>query len=309
MSGGVLFESAAWEGVPGGWRPLYGSFARQGFSIEWHDFEIGEGLDWARSFHPKSLEICLNLSGCGSVGAGASRVLFRPRTAGHYVATDEILPADRHAAQRHRFLTIELSADWIARELSGREADFVPSVRGFLNGKATPVATVGPLSERLASLVDQTRHPTLEGPALWLWVHAKVLEAVAETLMARSAIEMFCDRQTRLARERVERVKAILAAQLEYPPTLAELGKLVGCSPFYLSRTFTEQSGMTITRYLRRIRMERAAEMLRSGRHNVTETALAVGYSSLSHFSKVFAETYQVCPCVFPLRPADPPSS
>ena len=58
---------------------------------------------------------------------------------------------------------------------------------------------------------------------------------------------------------------------------------------------------MTISRYLRNLRLERAAELLRSGRSNVTEAAMAVGYSSLSHFSKAFAEMFGVCPCVFPL--------
>ena len=59
---------------------------------------------------------------------------------------------------------------------------------------------------------------------------------------------------------------------------------------------------MTISRYLRNLRLERAAELLRSGRSNVTEAAMAVGYSSLSHFSKAFAEMFGVCPCAFPLH-------
>ena len=45
--------------------------------------------------------------------------------------------------------------------------------------------------------------------------------------------------------------------------------------------------------------MERAAQMLREGRSNVTETALAVGYSSLSHFSKAFWETHGCCPGLY----------
>jgi AraC-like DNA-binding protein len=59
---------------------------------------------------------------------------------------------------------------------------------------------------------------------------------------------------------------------------------------------------MTISRYLGNLRLERAAELLRSGRLNVTEAATAVGYSSLSHFSKAFAEMFGVSPCVFPLN-------
>ena len=49
-------------------------------------------------------------------------------------------------------------------------------------------------------------------------------------------------------------------------------------------------------------RLERAAELLRSGKFNVTETALEVGYSSLSHFSHAFHETYGCCPGLYPLK-------
>jgi len=57
---------------------------------------------------------------------------------------------------------------------------------------------------------------------------------------------------------------------------------------------------MTIPQYIRQIRMERAAELLLEGRHNVTETAMEVGYSSLSHFSKAFCTTIGCCPALFP---------
>ena len=44
----------------------------------------------------------------------------------------------------------------------------------------------------------------------------------------------------------------------------------------------------------------RAAELLRTGRYNVTEAATEVGYSSLSHFSKAFCETIGCCPVLYP---------
>jgi AraC-like DNA-binding protein len=47
--------------------------------------------------------------------------------------------------------------------------------------------------------------------------------------------------------------------------------------------------------------MEKAAELLRAGEHNVTEAALEVGYSSLSHFSHAFHETFGCCPGLYPL--------
>ena len=113
--------------------------------------------------------------------------------------------------------------------------------------------------------------------------------------------EFFCMRQKRVARDRVERTKELLARDLANPPTLEMLGQEVGCSPFYLSRIFSREVGLTIPQYLRNLRMERAAELLRSGRYNVTEAATEVGYSSLSHFSKAFCETIGCCPVLYPM--------
>ena len=48
--------------------------------------------------------------------------------------------------------------------------------------------------------------------------------------------------------------------------------------------------------------MERAAELLKSGKYNVTEAALEVGYSSLSHFSQAFCQTMGCCPALYPLK-------
>ena len=98
------------------------------------------------------------------------------------------------------------------------------------------------------------------------------------------------------------RVIAILRARFVEPPSLAQISREAGCSAFYLSRTFSQEMGMTIPQYLRQIRMERAAALLRAGTHNVTEAAMEVGYNSLSHFSAGFHELFGCCPGLYPLR-------
>jgi AraC-like DNA-binding protein len=113
---------------------------------------------------------------------------------------------------------------------------------------------------------------------------------------------MFCSRQQRVAQERVEQVMFLLKQDLAEPPSLEVLGKKIGCSHFYLSRIFSAQTGQTITQYLRQLRMDKAAELLRAGEHNVTEVALEVGYSSLSHFSAAFHETFGCCPGLYPMK-------
>ena len=57
-----------------------------------------------------------------------------------------------------------------------------------------------------------------------------------------------------------------------------------------------------LSQWLRRARLEKAAELLASAKCNVTEAAFEVGYSSLSHFSQAFHEMYGCCPGLYPLR-------
>ena len=95
---------------------------------------------------------------------------------------------------------------------------------------------------------------------------------------------------------------ALLRENLAETPTLEQIGRRVGCSPFYLSRIFSRETGRSIFQYLRALRLERAAELLRAQELNVTQVALAVGYASPSHFSTAFHETYGCCPGLYPLR-------
>ena len=147
--------------------------------------------------------------------------------------------------------------------------------------------------------------PNVSPAAEPLWFEAKVLGLLARVAFpAVHQPEMFCTRQRRMGRDRMERVAEILRSRLQEPPTLEELGREVGCSPFYLSRTFSQHAGQTIPQFIRQLRMERAAELLREGRKNVTEVAFEVGYSSLGHFSKSFCEVIGVCPSLYPAAAA-----
>jgi transcriptional regulator GlxA family with amidase domain len=178
-----------------------------------------------------------------------------------------------------------------------------PLVKALLAEPPWPggVAEAAPLTPELEHLAEGLRHPPPLQAARALWYESKALELAARFLFQASPdAELFCDRQKRVARERVERVVAILKADLTQPPDLEALGRQVGCSPFHLSRTFSAEMGATIPQYLRRLRLERAAELLRAGRHNVTEAAMAVGYSSLSHFSQAFHEHFGCCPGLYP---------
>ena len=48
--------------------------------------------------------------------------------------------------------------------------------------------------------------------------------------------------------------------------------------------------------YLEKIRMEKAAEMLVSGKYSVTETAGRCGYNDANYFARIFKRKYAMSP-------------
>ncbi len=306
-----LGEARVWAALGGGWTCLHDRFCQQGVSVEWHDFECVQAWDWARSFHPHSVEVCLNVSGHARLTGGKDSALLGAMTLGIYAAGNEALAAWRLPGERHQFLTLEFSRDYLTRHLAGREAALREGVRRVvfpMEGEGR-IAAVYPLAAGYRSVLAALRAPPVAGVARSLWYEGKALELMAALFFGADEEPIpVRSRQAEVGRERVERVIRVLARRLAEAPSLAELGREVGCSPYHLSRTFSREMGVTLPQYLRQIRMERAAELLKSGRFNVTEAALEVGYSSLSHFSHAFRETMGCCPGLYP-SPSGPRAS
>jgi AraC-like DNA-binding protein len=299
-------ERPLWRTVGDGWRHLHGSVRGAGASFEWHDFKTsGAEFDWGKTFHPGSVEVCLNLEGNGRVALNKNEIVFAPLTVGFYRRGEQSLRATREADQRHQFLTVEMSFDFLRRHLNEFVTSLHSLVRDVVSGQSekSAIAPVMRLTSRQQQLLASLREAPVLALAQSVWYRAKALEVAAELFfVAPGEKELFCQRQQRLSTERVEKVIALLREKLSEPPTLEEIGRSVACSPFHLSRTFSTATGMTIPQYIRQLRMERAAELLRSGKFNVTEAALEVGYSSLSHFSQAFHETFGCCPGLYPLK-------
>jgi AraC-like DNA-binding protein len=230
---------------------------------------------------------------------------IEPASAGFYFHNDSRLTATRRGGQRHQFLTIELSLPFLEARVAPGESGLHPRVSGILANRGRRTSVVSEpmrLTSEHQQMIMSLRRPPVCAAGQPLWYQAKALEIAAAVLFRpQPGEELFCQRIQRANRERVEKVLAILRQNLAQPPTLQEIGRRVGCSHFYLSRIFTHEMGKSISAHLRDLRMERAAALLREGRLNVTQTALEVGYSSLSHFSTAFHSAFRCCPGLYPL--------
>ncbi len=95
---------------------------------------------------------------------------------------------------------------------------------------------------------------------------------------------------------RLAGVLAALHAKPGHGWTLNTLARHAGMSPATLKRQFSQSVGEPPLTYLRRIRLERAGQALRSSVRSIAEIASESGYTSEFAFSRAFKAHYQMSP-------------
>ncbi len=70
----------------------------------------------------------------------------------------------------------------------------------------------------------------------------------------------------------------------------------MGVSRAHLNRKLAALSGMKTNQFIRTLRLQRAAELLRRRAGSVSEIAFAVGFNHLSYFAACFKEQYGCSP-------------
>lgn len=77
---------------------------------------------------------------------------------------------------------------------------------------------------------------------------------------------------------------------------LNDVAKALRLSPYYLAHLFKTTEGITLGRYIRNVRIERAKELLARSDVSITDIALEVGYSNPAHFSYIFKKEIGISP-------------
>jgi AraC family transcriptional regulator len=136
-------------------------------------------------------------------------------------------------------------------------------------------------------------------------LHSNVAEPLeAESLALTLVRRVLGPRTTHAAgastgRQRlVDRVKLVLASDLARRWTLAEIAAEVRGSPVYLTQVFQQVEGLPLYRYQLRLRLARALDRL-VHYDDLTALSLDLGFSSHSHFSAAFRQTYGRSPSEF----------
>jgi AraC family transcriptional regulator len=94
-------------------------------------------------------------------------------------------------------------------------------------------------------------------------------------------------------------VQRYIRENTDQPLNREVLAELVNFSVPHFHRIFTGCVGENIAAYVRRVRLERAGRKLRMGAVDITEVALAAGYTSHAAFGKAFKALYGMSPSEF----------
>ncbi len=81
--------------------------------------------------------------------------------------------------------------------------------------------------------------------------------------------------------------------------TLKGAARVVHMNPQYLSRLFKERAGENFHVFLARVRMEKAAQLLRDGGYLTYEVSAIVGYGNQKNFTRAFKHHFGISPRQF----------
>jgi AraC-like DNA-binding protein len=85
-------------------------------------------------------------------------------------------------------------------------------------------------------------------------------------------------------------------AHLDQPINLERLSAAVRISPFHFHRQFKRSTGLTPSKYIRRVRIERAKALLSDSGLPIVDVAVQVGFADQSHFTAAFREATSMTP-------------
>jgi transcriptional regulator GlxA family with amidase domain len=96
---------------------------------------------------------------------------------------------------------------------------------------------------------------------------------------------------------RVMLVMRLIQEQYQQPGlSLSNLAKQSNVSICHLARSFKKQIGLTVMQYLRRVRMNKAEDLLANSMLSIKEVSAAVGYNYVSDFDHHFKTNYKMNP-------------
>ena len=146
------------------------------------------------------------------------------------------------------------------------------------------------MTHDMQTAVDKIFNTPYTGKTRMMFLRSQVTELLAHFFALQDS-----QKETALKphdRQKLYEAKEILANNMETPPSLNELSKLIGLNSYKLKKNFKELFGVPVFKYLQNERLSKAYDLLREKDISIQEAAWKVGYESVSSFSNAFIKKF-----------------
>ena len=304
----LIEDSSPWRESKKGWRVevVNEGHAENSYKFSVIEAEINKDIEYECASDEDGILLRVCLEGAGTIStAGIEKQYFPNMMMAIQVKRYEKIQC-RHTKGRQKFINIKFTESFLKEILKNSRDDLRAGLDEMIfdpnrvEGEK-PFKIREFLRQEERQIAESISSPSISGSGSSLWFRAKAMEILSQWAFSesRERKEFFCSRQKRAVLERIEKAKDYLSENFQNPLDLNLVAKACACSPHYLSRLFAAETGMTLSLYLRKLRVNRACELLSSGRLNVSEASLEVGYQSLSHFARAFRGVIGVTPSQF----------
>jgi AraC-type DNA-binding domain-containing proteins len=206
------------------------------------------------------------------------------------VNTDDVISIHTNTAT----INIEVNADYLNRLFEFSEKS--PVLQSLLQN-TQPLLFEQIIYPSLQKIVDEIMTESVNETFKLLFLRIK-----AEELICKLLIELEKREEKHLYSlnaydiQIIYKVKEQILEHLGIPPIINELAVSANMSPTKLKRLFKQIFGNSIFSYYQEFRMKEAARLLKEEKLSVSEVGYQLGFSNLSHFSRVFEQHTGVKP-------------
>lgn len=198
--------------------------------------------------------------------------------------TDKAIPVHTNDGA----INIEVDADYLNGLLAAAERS--PILNSLLQN-TQPLLFEQMIYPSLQKVIDEILTAPVDNTFELFFLRIK-----AEELVCRLLMELEKREENRLHPlnghdvQTMYKVKEQMLAQLDTPPVIKDLAVNANMSPTKLKSLFRQIFGNSIFSYYQEFRMKEAARLLKEEKRSVADVGYQLGFTNLSHFSKVFKE-------------------
>jgi len=186
----------------------------------------------------------------------------------------------------------ERAEEWVRMHLEAFSISFSEIISNTLKGKWVRFGKASKRCEKiLRELYSVTPHSSL------MWIQLKALELM---MTLEDGIEEAI--QPYIPTNRAELARHLRDHIIEMEPgefSLERIAREHRLSVSQMQRVFKSVYGETMYQYLKRYRLDRAADFLQDTEESVEEIAFMIGYQSSGKFSEAFKTQFGVTPILF----------